>query len=62
MFAAKHISHNICFAECMLLNTFLINHVLRNECSQICFGLYMFCGMNAAKYIFNKYVLLNGRQ
>lgn len=46
----------------MLLNTFWINHVWWNVCCQICFGLYMFCGMNAAKYIFNKYVLLNGRQ
>ena len=51
MFAAKHISHNICFAELMLLNMFWIIYVLRNECCQIHFALYMFCGMYAAKYI-----------
>ena len=50
MNAAKYILHYICFAECMLPNTFCIIYVLRNECCQICFGLYMFCGMNAAKY------------
>ncbi len=37
--------------ECMLPNMFWIIYVLRNECCQICFGLYMFCGMNAAKYV-----------
>ena len=35
----------------MLSNMFWIIYVLRNECCQICFGLYMFCGMNAAKYV-----------
>ena len=51
MNAAKYILHYICFAECMLPNTFCIIYVLRNECCQICFGLYMFCGINAAKYV-----------
>ena len=38
----------------MLSNMFWIIYVLRNVCCQICFGLYMFCGMNAAKYILDK--------
>ncbi|EGQ12579.1 hypothetical protein HMPREF9144_2663 [Prevotella pallens ATCC 700821] len=46
----------------MQLNTFRINHVWWNVCCQICFALYMFDGMNAAKYVLDKYVLLNGRQ
>ena len=54
MYALKHISNNICLTELMLLNMFWIIYVLRNECCQICFGLYMFCGMYAAKYILDK--------
>jgi len=51
MNAVKYVLDYICFAECMLPNTFCIIYVLRNECCQIHFALYMFCGMNAVKYV-----------
>ena len=39
MFAVKYVLDYICSAECMLLTTFWINHVLRNVRCQIHFAL-----------------------